>query len=384
MSLANSLKRWWTLRGFWAERPDFYRDVARSLERKELLRDFVEGELEISLNPITADKARAEGLKYMRDVIESGSVTLVDVLQATMPADDRMALGTMRTSSKQTEGLRHLANTIEEQKKLTKVIYAALFAPMVLVPIGFIFAFVVATVVFPEFAAAAPPEVWKGFNLVLRLSADFVAKVGPWIMAAVAAFSVWMFAYGFSNLTADWRYEAEKARGLKAFLWSLAFPGQFALRMYRDIQGTKMLTDLAFILQTGALLSEALETMAADAQPWMKKHLYKILDHLRDYPSDYVGAFSHGILSPFLTGRIHSTHRLDSRGKFDLILVEIGSKGQEDARESVRRSATKINTILLALTLGTILYFYGGQMVVLQSIQDATSPSAVMKEEAGR
>jgi hypothetical protein len=97
-----------------------------------------------------------------------------------------------------------------------------------------------------------------------------------------------------------------------------------------------------------------------------------------------VGAFSHGILSPFLTGRIHSTHRLDSRGKFDLILIEIGEKGQEDARESVRRSATKINAVLLALTLGIILYFYGGQMFVLQSIQDATSPSAIMKKEARR
>lgn len=379
-----ALKRWWNLRGFWAERADFYRSVARSLERKELLRDFAEGELRIALNPITRDKDKAAGLSFMRKVMEQGTSSLTDVLQAVMPAKDRMALATLKDSRNQIDTLLHLAEAIDQQKELNKVIAAALIAPALLVPIGFIFAYVLATVSFPLFVESAPPEIWTGFNLFLRETASVFSTYGPFVFAIFSIALIWLFAWGLPNLTADWRYKAENATGLNRLYWTMAFLVHPVLRMYRDIAGTRFLTDLAYILQSGALLNDALETMAQSAQPWMRRHIVMLLTHLRDFPGDYVGAFSHGVLSPFLTGRMHSQVRSETGGRFDQVLVEVGARGQRDAREAIRKTATKLNVVLLALTMGLIVFFYAGQGVVIQSIQDAQSPAAVMKREASK
>lgn len=384
MTMFDHLRRWWKLRSFWGERADFYRLVARSLDRKELLRDFVEGELRIALSPITVDKPKAAGLAHIRETMERGSFTLADVLQAAMPAKDAMALGTLRQSRDQIATLHHLAEAIDQQGELNKVLFMALFTPLVLVPVGFAFAYTLATVSFPLFVQSAPPEIWTGFNLFLRRVSTGFAEFGPYVFAALGAALVWLFAWALPNLTAPWRYQAEKALGWKRFFWTLGFPAQPALRMYRDIAGTRMLTDLAYILQSGALLNEALETMAQDAQPWMRRHIATILDHLRVFPGDYVGAFSHGVLSPFLTGRIHSQVRVDARGRFDEVLIEVGARGQRDAREAIRHAATKLNLVLLVATLGTIMFFYGGQGVVIKSIEEANSPAAIMKREAAK
>lgn len=384
MSMINKLGRWWRLRGFWAERADFYRAVARSLERNELLRDFVEGELRIALNPITRNKDLAAGLSFIRQTMERGSYTLADVLQSAMPESDAMALGTLRRAPDQIAALRHLANAIDEQRELNKVIFAALFSPLVLVPIGFAFAYTLATVSFPLFVQSAPPEIWTGFNLLLKNVSEAFATFGPFVFGVLFTALVWLFVWGLPNLTADWRYQAEKAQGWDRVLWTLAFPAQPALRMYRDIAGTRMLNDLAYILQSGALLQEALETMARDAQPWMRLHIVRIMRHLAEVPGDYVGAFSHGVLSPFLTGRIHSQVRVDAKGRFDQVLIEVGARGQRDAREALKSAATKLNLVLLVITLGTIMFFYSGQGIVIKSIEEANSPAAIMKREAAK
>lgn len=383
MTLIASLQRWWKLRGFWADRADFYRAVSRSLERKELLRDFVDGELRIALEPVTSDKDRAAGLAYIRETMEHGSsFTLADVLQAAMPAKDGMALGTLRSSKEPIVTLLHLADAIDQQRELSKVLFGALFAPLLLTPIGFAFAYVLASEMIPMFVTSAPAEIWTGFNLFLKVVSEGFATYGPYVFTVLVAGVTWLLVWALPNLTTAWRYRAEAAYGWQRVAWTLVFPGQPALRMYRDIAGTRMLTDLAYILQSGALLNEALETMARDAQPWMQGHLVKILNHLREIPGDYVGAFSHGVLSPFLTGRIHSQVRVDAKGQFDKVLIAVGARGQADARDAIRRAATKMNFVLLAITIGTILFFYIGQGSVIKSIQDANSPAAVMKREA--
>ena len=121
--------------------------------------------------------------------------------------------------------------------------------------------------------------------------------------------------------------------------------------------------------------------MAQDSTPWMRKHILKILSHLHAYPGDHVGAFGQGVLSQFLAGRLHSAVRRDS-GNFSNVLILIGSKGQEEAQAAVGRSATKFSSTLLILTIGVIVFFYGGQAAIIKSIEDANSPSAVMRREA--
>lgn len=383
MSWLHDLKMWASLGQFWGERADLYRDIAASIKGHELLRDFVEGELIISLSPKTLDKVRAKGLMHMRAVIESGGFSLADVLIATMPNKDHMALGVLRNSPDQVDALLNLAKNVDDQKAMSRMVMVSLVSPLVLIPVGFVFAYVLATVSIPEFVKAAPPEIWTGFNLVVRVTAEAFATVGLWVFAGIVAFSMWLLTWALPNLTSQWRYRAESATGTQRWIWNLFFPFRPVLQMYRDIQGTRFLSDLAYLLKSGMLLQEALVTMAQDATPWMRKHLIAIITYLHSHPGDHIGAFGQGVLSQFLAGRLHSAVRRDG-GQFAHVLMGIGSKGLDEARESLRRSATRFSAILLVTTLSVIVFFYGGQAVIIKSIEEANSPAAVMRREAKR
>jgi len=385
MNWMNDFQMWLRLglNGFWGRRADLYRDIAKSIEDKELLRDFVEGELSISMAPATLDKARAAGLRYMRTILEVGEYTIADVLISTMPKKDHMALGVLRNSPDKVDALRNLAKCVDDQHAMTKLVIKNLISPLLLIPVGFVFAYILATVSIPEFVKTAPPEIWVGLNQFIRVVAEGFAAFGPWVFAGLLLATFWLLTWGLGNLTADWRYRAESATGTSRLLWNMVFPFRPLLQMYRDIQGTRFLSDLSYLLKSGMMLQDSLSVMAQDATPWMRKHLLKIMGHLHAYPGDHIGAFGQGVLSHFLAGRLHSAVRRDS-GRFSDVLIQIGSKGQEEAQGALGRSAVKFSATLLVLTVMVIVFFYGGQGVIIKSIEEANSPSAVMRREAVR
>jgi hypothetical protein len=367
---------------FWDRRADFYRTLALSQDRHELLRDFIEGELSITLRPQTRDASLAAGLKYIRDLMDAGDFTLVDLLKVTMPHDDHMAIGALGNSKKPIEALRALASNVEEQQALSRTVRNAILWPLVLLPVGFAFSWILTTQSLPIFIKTAPPEIWVGANAVFRSVAQAFAAWAPLGFGLLALACLWFFVWGLPSMTGLWRYRAERATGWERAGWTLLFPGQPLLRLYRDVQGTRMLTNLAFILQSGELLKTALEIMAQHAKPWMRQHIVRILDHLAQIDGDYVGAFSHGVLSPYLSGRIQSLVRLDVSRQFDKVLVEVGTKGVAEAREAVRKTARNISVALMAGLLGLVLYFYGGQTYLVMAIKEASSPTATLKRAA--
>ena len=385
MSLLKDLEQWLNLgaNGFWSQRADMYRDIARSIEGKELFRDFVEGELTIALSKRTQNKVRAKGLMHMRGLMDAGGLSLADILIATMPKKDHMALGILRKSNEPIEALNNLAKNVDEQKAMTKLVMKSLISPITLIPVGFIFAYVLATVAIPEFVKTAPPEIWTGFNYVVRVTAEAFQTYGVGVFSALCAFTGWLLIWGLPNLTANWRFVAEGATGKERLMWNLIFPFRPVLQMYRDIQGTRFLSDLSFLLKSGMLLQDAIETMMKDATPWMRKHLMMILGHLQTNPGDHIGAFSQGVLSQFIAGRLHSAVRRDS-GQFSNVLVDIGSKGQADAQAALGASASRFSAILHISVMSVIIFFYGGQAAIIKSIEEANSPSAVTKREAAR
>lgn len=113
----------------------------------------------------------------MRLVMDGGEFSLADILIATMPAKDHMALGVLRQSPDQIQALRNLANNVDEQKAITKLIMKSMVSPMLLLPVGFVFAYVLSSVSIPEFVKTAPPEVWTGFNYVVRVAAESFASL---------------------------------------------------------------------------------------------------------------------------------------------------------------------------------------------------------------
>lgn len=382
MSFYIELKRFALLAGFWSKRTDIYRDLSRSLTKLETPKDFIEGELLISTSVKTANKNRASGLLYMRKCYGDGEPNLHDILVATMPSSDSLALGVLRDSRNLPKSLSELAQVVDQQIELTKMVRSALTTPTILLPAGFGFSYLLSTTTIPEFVKAAPPEVWTTSTLLVKNSAEVVATYGPYAALIFAIVFIWTFVWALPNLTSPLRYAMENSRGRDRFFWILIFPLQPLFSIYRELQGTRMLGNLATLLQANMLLADALLALAEGAQPWMRRHLLMISSHLQDAPGDYVDAFSHGILSASLLGRMHSLVRLDRGSKFDSVLIELGSIGQVESREAVRKSAVRANFSLLIIVMSVILFFHVGQQVIVQSIQDANSPTAVMRRAA--
>lgn len=380
MSAFRELGRYSRLAGFWRERSVFYKDLAQALEDRELLRDFLLGELEISIAPTTRDRNRATGLKQMLKLMEEGVTNIDELLRSTMPASDSMALSTLAfstASNAKQDCLRQLADGIDRGKEMSATVRKALAPPAVLLPIGFAFAYMLTSFSIPAFEKAAPPEVWVGFSEVVRSAAHIFTFWGPIAVASIAALILWLTVWGFTNLTASWRFSCERSTGLARLLWLLAGPVVPMLTLYRDIQSARMLANLATLLQAGRGLQDALSDLADKASPWMRRHLGWILDHLQLMPGDYVGAFSHGVLSPPILARLHTQVRRDVGNDFAKILVDIGTSGQAKAVQAVDAYASKLNAIILSLIFGFILFFYLGQSWITYQIQDANSPAKV-------
>ena len=84
--MMNRFKNYWAafqrqqhLYLFWQQRTLFYRDCASALEEKELLQDFIAGELLIASQALTANQARAKGLAYIQEVMQAGDLNLQQI-----------------------------------------------------------------------------------------------------------------------------------------------------------------------------------------------------------------------------------------------------------------------------------------------------------------
>ena len=366
---------------FWRQRTLFYRDCASALEEKELLQDFIAGELLIASQALTANRARAKGLAYIQEVMQAGDLNLQQILTRSMPASDAVALSTLRFANNIPEALRELANNLDQQSQMNQMLKSALVSPMILLPVAYIFAYVLSSISIPEFSKAAPAEVWTPFNLLVKTSAELFQAYGVWLAFFTLLSGAWLLFWALPQLTHRWRYQLENAQGFKKIVYCCLVPVQPIFSLYRDIQATRMLGNLANLMQSGMLLQDAVDHLLQNAPAWMKKHLAMVNEHLQIAPGDYIGAFSHGILSRYLLARMSSMVRRDSGAQFDKILIILGTSGMTQAMDSVKKSAVQLNAVLLTFTFALIVFFYGGQNSIAFAIQEANSPASIMQKQ---
>lgn len=373
------LERFLVLSSFWSKRADFYRDLANSIDDRELLRDFVEGEWRIATHTSTADKNKAAVLGYMRQLMDSGVTSVEQVLEHIMPAADTMSLSVVADAKDKAAALRFVADNVEQQKAMSAVVRSAITSPLILVPVAFVFAYVMASSVIPAFEKGAPPEVWVGFAAFVR-SAAYAFKVGAPVAALLlVGLLAWFSLYGLPNITAGWRYRAESATGYARLLWLMSGPMRPILAIYRDIQSARMLANLATLLQAGRGLQDALSDLSMHTSPWMRKHLQWVIEHMQLHPGEHAQAFGNGVLSSLLLARLHTKVRRDAGSDFARVLVDLGTLGQEQTRVDVKRYAQQLNIVLLAGVFGVILFFYGGQNYILLQIQQQMTPQAIQQ-----
>jgi len=360
------------LMDFRGKREAFYEQLAKSIENKEQFKTFLEEELKIARHKRTRNSSREAALKLMVRKLSLGDDFLISqILGTVMPQNDRMMLAAVDEAKDKPGTLRALAAAIKSQKEAKSVIWKAIFPPMVLIPGVAGFSYVLATQSIPIIVKVAPPEVWTPFNMSVRIVSEIVASHGGLIVASVIG-AIAAFTYALPRWKGNLRSKLEQVPQGWGFLLFPVAPFLLPLSIYRDFQVSLLVTSLAVLLKSGATLSSALDTLKRNADPWMRWHLKKIMNHLNVAPTDYIPAFSKGLMSPKLLARLATTIR--NNPQFDKILIQLGTEGGEDIRNEIGNTAKGLNAVLLSVAAAVVVFLYVGQLSISQSMTEELDP----------
>ena len=360
------------LMGFRSHREQFYEQLAKSIENKEQLRTFLEEELKIARHKRTRNSSREAALKLMMRKLSLGDdYRISQILGAVMPQGDRMMLSAVDDARDKPGTLRALSDAIKAQKEAKAVIWKAIFPPMILLPGVAGFSYVLATQSIPIIVKVAPPEVWTPFNQAVRSFAEYMADYGSitaiGVVAAIAA-----FAFALPRWKGTIRGKLEQLPQGLAFLLFPVFPFILPLSIYRDFQVSMLVTSLAVLLKSGGTLNNSLDTLRRNSGPWMRWHLKKIMNHLNVAPTDYIPAFSKGLMSPTLLSRLATTIR--NNPQFDKILIQLGTEGSVEIREEIQGTAKRLNAMILVFAATVVVFLYVGQLSISQSMTEELDP----------
>lgn len=360
------------LLSFQAKRDEFYEQMAKSYEARELFRDFLLAELKIARDPKTKDVSRAYALSLMLRRLSVAEDSDVDtVVGVAVPDSDRMMLSAVRYAQDKPAVLRALAEAIRVQKSMRSVMKKAVLPPLLILPGIFVYAYVMASESIPILVQMAPPEVWTPFNMFVRRFAEFIGNhAATVVMLALAA--VALVRYQLPRWTGRLRMRMEQVSPSLASLVFPVCPVLVPLSIYRDAQAGLMLSSLAVFLQSGRTLNEALDSIRQNSTPWMRWHVRRIQNHLQAAPTEYVKAFSKGLLSAQLLSRLASMIRTNPR--FDQVLIKVGTVGTAEIQKEVAAQASRINLMVIVAGAAIVLMLIGGQMSISNSMQEELSP----------
>jgi type II secretory pathway component PulF len=299
---------------------------------------------------------------------DGGEFRISRILGEVMPSTDNMMLTALDVSKNKPDTLRSMAASLREQDQIKSVIIKGMVPPLILIPGIGAFCYVLATQTIPIMVKIAPPGIWKGFNLLVRKTSEFISGNGPIIAVAAVLLIAGFMAllprwYGRAR---GWLEQVPVGVGLALFP---VFPFVLPLAIYRDYQVSLLLTSMAVLLQSGMTLTEALKALAIESSPYMRWHLKRVIFNLQFMPSDYIGAFSRGLIGPRLLARISSSIRHTPH--FDKLVIRLGTSEGMVIREQIAKVVKSVNFFLLVLLSSVVIFLYIGQFTISQDLVDA-------------
>jgi len=296
MSLARDVVSWVALADFRLARAEFYRDFAEMYQRNEAMVSFLEGE--IANAGLTRQRSRARALRLVLNRHQDGdhASRVSHLLEGVVPRSDGLLLAAVDRAVDKPQALRALADAIDKQQRMLRLMVAYSALPAVTLPICFALIALLGKVILviddatPVYAQEA---LWEGMNGWARTVALFAQA---WGLQTVLALAV----------------------SLGAVLWSLPrWRGAARLRvegwpiygLYRDFQAGLLFSSMAMMLKTGETLQGSIDDVTQRASPWMRWHLGRVVDALEENPTGTIDAFRRGLLSAHLLSRAATLNR---------------------------------------------------------------------------
>jgi len=354
---------WVALSDFRRARAEFYRDFAEMYQRNEAMVSFLEGE--IANASLTRQRSRARALRLVLHRHQDGdhASRVSHLLEGVVPRSDGLLLAAVDRAADKPQALRALAEAIDKQQQMLRVMLSHAALPAVTIPICFALIALLGKVIL-VIDDATPPyaqeALWDGMNGWARTIAHFAQAWGAQLVVALGA-------------------------ALAAVLWSLPrWRGAARLRvegwpiygLYRDFQAGMLFSSMAMMLRTGETLQGSIDDVTQRASPWMRWHLGRVVDALEENPTGTLDAFRRGLLSAHLLSRAATLNR--SSTSFSEVLIQLGTTEGERVLTRVKKAAVIANFALVGLFASVATFMGVASMTVPGTFASLMEPSNLM------
>jgi len=344
-------------------RAEFYRDFAEMYQRNEAMVSFLEGE--IANAGLTRQRSRARALRLVLHRHQDGehASRVSHLLDGVVPRSDGLLLAAVDRAADKPQALRALADAIDKQQQMLRLMLAYSALPAMTIPICFTLIALLGKVILVIDDATpiyAQDALWDGMN--------------GWAKA-IATFSQ---AWGEQTLVL-------LMTGLAAVLWSLPrWRGAARLRvegwpiygLYRDFQAGMLFSSMAMMLKTGETLQGSIDDVTQRASPWMRWHLGRVVDALEENPTGTLDAFRRGLLSAHLLSRAATLNR--SSASFSDVLIQLGTTEGDRVLARVKKAAVIANFALVGIFASVATFMGIASMTVPGTFASLMEPSNLM------
>ena len=339
----------------------FYRDMADAFKRKVSIRDFLQREVDNAR--LLKDETTLLIMKSLVNRYASGNgASLRELMYGIAPASDMMLLSAVDDATEgKAEALERAAEAVDFQIRSFKTLMISLATPAIALPLVGALCIITSEII-ASIARDAPPSVWVGFNGHVRLIAEFInahwGKVFLGIVAAVV-FIIWQLP----RWTGPYRVKADNLPGFS---------------LYRDYNAAVVLSAMSMMIGSGKTMKQALEDLRLNATPWLRWHLQRVINSLDDNPTDYMAAFSRGLMPLSVRARLNSL--LDSSKSFDVALVALGTSEVKRLEGAVKVSAETVNWTLTGALVALAVVLSIGQMTIASALSNESDPVKLMQK----
>jgi len=363
MNALRAFANWVALIDFRLVRADFYRDFAEMYQRNEAMVNFLEGE--IANSHLTRQSSRAKALRLVLQRHHDGdhASRVSHLLEGVVPRADAMLLMAVDRAGDKPQALRALADAIDKQQQMLRLVVSYSALPAVIVPICYALIALLGKVILvidEATPAYAQDALWDGMNGWAKSIALFAQD---WGMQTLVVLAVTLGAVLWS--LPRWRGAAR----LRVESWPV-------YSLYRDFQAGMLFSSMAMMLKTGETLQGSIDDVTQRASPWMRWHLGRVVDALEENPTATIDAFRRGLLSPHLLSRAATLHR--SSASFSDVLIQLGTTEGERVLARVKKAAVIANFALVGLFASVATFLGIASMTVPGKFASLMEPSNLM------
>jgi hypothetical protein len=350
----------------WAwQRPQFYRDLSDSLERKVGVRDFLDRQISNSLmlrNWWSVRVYRAMAVRFAK----GEGAAFAALVRDLAPASDQMLMKAVDDAGVNTsKALVFSADAVAFQLRSIRTTLWELAQPLVFLVVVAVISWITADVV-ASIAESVPEMNWTGFNAFVQ-----------WLAVAISSYGLFIAA-GLVVLSAVFLWALPRWIGMQR----LRFDGWPGFGLYRDYNAAVVLSSLAMLLSSGRSVREGMEALRSTARPWLRWHFSRALASLDANPSDYQRAFGLGLMPKAIRAKLAS--RLDSKVTFAEAMVDIATTEVELLELRVKASAA-LTGYSLVILLGAVGVTLGvGVMTMGTSLLEQSDQSRLIQRTHNR